>query len=121
MNPRRLHSDTIFSINTFSFGSGIGAVSFWEGRGKVKKAAGDRTCRCASQMIRLDQMSFAPQPLTPALSQREREKRMPSLGDTSALKLRTDWRRFSLSRRERAGVRVSYNTTSTQPVAPAVQ
>jgi hypothetical protein len=30
MNPRRLHSDTIFSISTFSFGSAIGLASVCE-------------------------------------------------------------------------------------------
>jgi hypothetical protein len=30
MNPRRLHSDTIFSICKFSFGSGIGPISVCE-------------------------------------------------------------------------------------------
>ena len=40
------------------------------------------------------------------LSQRERENRTPSLDKTDALSLRTVWRQFSLSRRERAGVRV---------------
>jgi hypothetical protein len=35
MKPRRLHSDTIFSIRTFSFGSTIGLVSVCDGRRHV--------------------------------------------------------------------------------------
>ena len=37
MNPRRLHSDTIFSIRTFSFGSTIGLVSVCDAPGAVNE------------------------------------------------------------------------------------
>ena len=39
MNPRRLHSDTIFSINSFDFGSAIRRHSVLEGRFDVKELA----------------------------------------------------------------------------------
>jgi hypothetical protein len=37
MNPRRLHSDTIFSINAFSFGSAIGLASVCDERTAVNE------------------------------------------------------------------------------------
>ena len=37
MNPRRLHSDTIFSINSFSFSSAIGSSSVCDARGAVNE------------------------------------------------------------------------------------
>ncbi len=37
MNPRRLHSDTIFSIRTFSFGSAIGLASVCDARAGVNE------------------------------------------------------------------------------------
>ena len=43
--------------------------------------------------------------LTPALSQRERENHRQHIRNQSALALPTDWVPFSLSLRERAGVR----------------
>jgi hypothetical protein len=48
------------------------------------------------------------QTLTPALSRREREDRIPSLDDTGALIMPAGWRRFPLSLWERAGVRVLF-------------
>src|ERR1044071_1830798 len=41
MKPRRLHSDTIFSISTFSFASAIRPGSFWQARGEVKVRTGE--------------------------------------------------------------------------------
>jgi len=46
-----------------------------------------------------------PFPLTPALSLRERVNHFQSWRTNYALALRTRWLRFSLSLRERAGVR----------------
>ena len=46
MKPRRLHSDTIFSIRTFSFGSAIGLVSVCDARGAVNEIlTGPRAAR----------------------------------------------------------------------------
>ena len=39
MNPRRLHSDTIFSISGISFGSAIRTGSVWHGPHDVKVTA----------------------------------------------------------------------------------
>ena len=52
-------------------------------------------------------------PLTPSLSPGEREHVTRSFDKTGRLDLRRGWRRFSLSLRERAGVRG--NAISTNP------
>src|ERR1041384_4777620 len=65
MNPRRLHSDTIFSISGFSFGSAIRSGSFWQARGDVKEGAGtvgqEPLKKCARQI----QFNGSPSPLIP--------------------------------------------------------
>ena len=47
MNPRRLHSDTIFSIKTFSFGSAIGSGSVRQSRGAVNEILIGQIARAA--------------------------------------------------------------------------